>query len=112
MDTPKLLLKPTRRARRTHSPDFKAQVLSECEEPGTSIAAVALRHDLNANLIHKWKNSPKVSAKTEGFVPLSLPVRSASGAFDKVTFEIEGLTIHWPLSDIDQALPWLKSLLK
>ena len=40
--------------RRTHSPEFKAQVLAACRQPGASIAAVALAHGLNANVVRKW----------------------------------------------------------
>ena len=41
--------------RRRHGPDFKAKVLAACNEPGASIAAVALAHGLNANLVRKWR---------------------------------------------------------
>ena len=40
--------------RRVHSAEFKAQVLAECQEPGVSVAAVALAHGLNVNLVRKW----------------------------------------------------------
>jgi len=37
-----------------HGAEFKAQVLAECQRPGASVAAVALAHGLNANLLRKW----------------------------------------------------------
>ena len=40
--------------RRVHGAEFKAQVLAECEEPGASVASVALAHGLNVNLLRKW----------------------------------------------------------
>lgn len=40
--------------RRVHSAEFKSQVLAECEHPGASVAAVALAHGLNVNLVRKW----------------------------------------------------------
>jgi transposase len=40
--------------RRVHGAEFKAQVLAECEEPGASVAAIALAHGLNVNLLRKW----------------------------------------------------------
>lgn len=40
--------------RRVHSVEFKSQVLSECQQPGASEAAVALAHGLNGNLVRKW----------------------------------------------------------
>jgi transposase len=40
--------------RRRHSAELKAKVLAACNERGASIAAVALSHGLNANLVRKW----------------------------------------------------------
>ena len=40
--------------RRRHSAELKAKVLPACNEPGASIAAVALSHGLNAKLVRKW----------------------------------------------------------
>ncbi|MCK3838895.1 transposase [Pseudomonas sp. NCIMB 10586] len=40
--------------RRSYSTSFKAQVIAECAQPDTSIANVALTHNLNADLVHKW----------------------------------------------------------
>ena len=40
--------------RRRHSAELKAKVLAACNKPGASIAAVALAHGLNANLVRKW----------------------------------------------------------
>lgn len=43
-----------RSQRRVHGAEFKAQVLAECQQPGASVAAIALAHGLNANLLRKW----------------------------------------------------------
>jgi transposase len=40
--------------RRVHDAEFKARVLAECQQPGASVAAVALAHGLNVNLLRKW----------------------------------------------------------
>lgn len=40
--------------RRMHSAQFKIQVMAECQQPGVSVAAVALAHGLNVNLLRKW----------------------------------------------------------
>ena len=40
--------------RRMHGALFKTQVMAECQQPGTSVAAVALAHGLNVNLLRKW----------------------------------------------------------
>ena len=43
-----------RSQRRVHGAEFKAQVLAECAQPGASVAAIALAHGLNVNLLRKW----------------------------------------------------------
>lgn len=43
-----------RRRRRRHSTEFKAAVIEECMRPGVSVAAIALAHSLNANMLRKW----------------------------------------------------------
>ena len=40
--------------RRRHGAEFKATVIRECMRPGVSIAAVALAHSLNSNMLRKW----------------------------------------------------------
>ena len=45
---------PNRPSRRVHSAEFKAQILSECRQPGASVSAVAIAHSLNTNVVRKW----------------------------------------------------------
>lgn len=52
-----------RRRRRRYSREFKAQVVAACQGPGVSIAAIALHHKLNANLLRRWVD------QAEGNVP-------------------------------------------
>ena len=44
----------SRRRRRVHSDDFKAGVVAQCMQPGMSMAAVAMAHGVNANLLRRW----------------------------------------------------------
>ncbi|WP_122268879.1 MULTISPECIES: transposase [Pseudomonas syringae group] len=64
--------------RRSYSKSFKAQVIQECAQPGASIAA--LRHSLNANLVHKWIRGPaqKSTVLQPAFIPLPMPLAVAS----------------------------------
>ena len=43
-----------RTGRRTYSREYKFEVVEECEVPGASVAAVALAHRINANLVRRW----------------------------------------------------------
>lgn len=43
-----------KRRRRNHSEEFRAGAVAACRAAGVSIAAVALAHGINANLLRKW----------------------------------------------------------
>ena len=42
------------RTRRTYTPQFKAELVAACLQPGASIAATAREHGMNANVLHRW----------------------------------------------------------
>ncbi|WP_408320336.1 transposase [Paraburkholderia sp. RL17-347-BIC-D] len=42
-----------RRKRRRYTNEFKAEVVAACQGPGVSVAAIALMHKLNANLLRR-----------------------------------------------------------
>lgn len=42
------------RRRRLHSDEFKADAVANCMRPGMSMAAVAMAHGINANLLCRW----------------------------------------------------------
>ena len=50
IDTAPTLKKP----RRTFPAEFKHQLIQQCQQPDTSVAKVAMQHQINANLLHKW----------------------------------------------------------
>ena len=47
------------RKRRVYTREFKEQIVALCERGDRSIAQVALEHQINANLIHKWCRQTK-----------------------------------------------------
>lgn len=48
---------PVINTRRRHSAAFKRKILELIEQPGVSVAAVALEHGVNANLVFKWRRT-------------------------------------------------------
>ncbi|MBG5401650.1 IS66 family insertion sequence hypothetical protein [Stutzerimonas stutzeri] len=108
------------RQRRTFPKAFKAQVIEECAQSGASVAGVALRHGLNANLVHKWIRKqreplPVVSAR---FVPVPLgilPTERASSEGLTIRIEIPyhagSLSVHWPVQDGEGCARLLRGLL-
>ncbi|QMV73208.1 transposase [Comamonas piscis] len=78
------------RTRRTYTPQFKSELLTACKQPGASIAALALQHGMNANVLHRWlkdhrQGSPLLSDEVPApaFIPIdltaSLPVLASKG---------------------------------
>ena len=68
-----------RRRRRTHSLEFKAQVMQAGGQPGVSIASVALSHGLNANLVRRWLNGPDTGGGSSVAVAGAHPVLRDTG---------------------------------
>ena len=72
---------PNRSKRRDHSAEFKTQVLAECRQPGASVAAVAIAHGLNPNIVRKWlagRNLKRMGAAMPTPAPCSAPVYVAT----------------------------------
>lgn len=74
--------------RRQYSETFKRQVVAEAAAPGVSVASVARRHGLNANLIFNWRRR-FASATGPAFVPAvvvddasSMPAEAYHGPAD------------------------------
>lgn len=110
-------------ARRRHSPQLKAAVLAACNAPGASVAAVALAHGLNANLVHKWRRNQVGSAEGPRAVAaagefIALPVRTPSAPAPQPDIRIElrrgatTVTVNWPMAGAGQCASWLRDWLR
>ena len=116
-----------KRNRRRHSEEFRAEVVKASRQPGTSVAAVALEHRLNANLVRRWikeqagesVNSGRPSGN-DAAEPLTVaPVRIESSPVvraEEIRLDIRRgtLTVQmaWPGTEIDQLGALLKELLR
>lgn len=70
--------------RQRYSLDFKLKVLKETFAPGASVAVVALRHNMNTNVVFRWRKQhregqlgggPRLSGKkalSPAFVPVGV----------------------------------------
>jgi transposase len=118
-----------RRRRRRHTAEFKAAVIEECLRPGVSIAAVALAHSLNANMLRKWvidaehkvmAPSPIAAAAPEPpsmppptFIPLALPAPTVDGEI-RIELQRAGTVIKlvWPAAAARDCAAWLRDWLR
>ena len=70
-----------RRRYRSWSAEAKRAICLETRAPGVSVAQVAQRHAVNANLIFKWLRDPRfASAPMLEAAPVFLPVQLREGA--------------------------------
>uniref|UniRef100_UPI003F491C03 IS66-like element accessory protein TnpA n=1 Tax=Cupriavidus yeoncheonensis TaxID=1462994 RepID=UPI003F491C03 len=116
-----------RRRRRRYSREFKAQVVAACQGQGVSIAAIALHHKLNANLLRRWVdqaegNVPALIAggkvagqpvATPAFVPVPLESRNVRSTEIRVEVRRadQSITVSWPTSEAAQCVAWLREWL-
>ena len=119
-----------RRRRRRHTAEFKAAVIEECLRPGVSIAAVALAHSLNANMLRKWvidaeykvmAPPPAVAAEPPEppsmppptFIPLALPAPAVDGEI-RIELQRAGTVIKlvWPAAAARDCAAWLRDWLR
>ena len=106
--------------RRKHSLELKAAVVEECRRPGVSVAAIALAHGLNANLVHQWMRNARADVVDKpGFVEVKMPVPSAVAPVAVVRdIRIElrrgatSISVLWPTEAAAQCAAWLGELLR
>ena len=122
------LIETGRRRRRTHSAHFKAEAVGACQQPGVSIAAVALARGLNASMLHRWvrkaersgrpiaihATAPSIAIESgEGFVPVSLPSNSTEGPIRiEVRRKGRSISIEWPASAAHECALLLRELVR
>jgi transposase len=65
-----------RTGRRTYSPEYKLEIVAACSTPGASVAAVAMSHRINANLVRRWivQHRSGRLGRGHGVMPTLLPV--------------------------------------
>ncbi len=124
------------RRRRFHSDEFKAVAVAAAAQPGVSLAAVAMAHGINANLLRRWvrdaeairdpaldrhsKALPAASTGASGpdFLPVQLPPLSAAPPqpLSDIRLEVRrGTTIvvvTWPGGLAAECGSWLRELLR
>ena len=114
--------------RRFYSLEFKLQTVSECSLAGASIAAVALKHGVNANIVHRWlreHSQGTLAVRPLAFVPVTLTAQptpasplsalSAPSAPADIRIEVHRanttVIVNWPLQGGTACAQWLREWL-
>jgi len=81
--------------RRIYSKEFKRSIAAQCVQSEESIAGIAMRYQINANLVHKWKRQ---YATQSSLVPvvISQPEEHTMSAPLKSRRREAALTIELP----------------
>jgi transposase len=122
--------------RRRHSAQFKREVLAACNEPGASVAGVALAFGLNANLVRQWRRgrgfkpaggaamaATSVTREAQQqFIALAMPqavpasAASANVGAGDICIEVRRgalqVSVSWPQAAAADCAIWLRELLK
>jgi transposase len=110
-----------RDTRRRYDAAMKAQVVAACDEPGASVAEVAMAHGINANVVHRWRQLARegkpMPAKTGEFIALRLMApREAASAPADIRVELRRgpvtMTVTWPISAATDFATWTRELLR
>lgn len=116
-------------ARRKHSAELRAEVVQACRQPGASVAAIALRNGLNANVVHRWlsqdgrtldggggnRSASSTRPGTE-FLPVQLPQQAEATTSTDIRMELRrgasSVTVSWPLQCSGECAAWLREWLR
>jgi len=114
---------PTKRTRRNHAPDLKREVILACQQPGASVAGVALAHGLNANLVRRWLRDGQGAMgvvalggqPSSAFVEVPMP-RTSTPACEPIRLELRRgastMSLQWPASAAAECGTWLREWLR
>ena len=113
--------------RRFYSLELKLQVVETCAHPGASIAAVALQHGINANIVHRWireHSQETLVIQPQAFVPVTLSIEPepvatkpvAVAATAEIRMELRrgtsSVTVMWPSELAGDCGAWLREWLR
>lgn len=113
-----------RRPRQHYSKSFKAELVAACQQPGASVAAIAMANQVNANLLRRWINlhaarqasrpAKLPAALAPTLVPITVP--SPTTASGDIRCEIRHrqavIQVTWPAAQATACAQWLRELLQ
>ena len=122
-----------RRRRRTHSPEFKSELVMQCQQVGVSVAAVAMDHGINPNLLRRWiteherlgrhaalQNISMQRDIAAQFIALPLsraqPPELHTQIEQPIVIELQrnglSVSVRWPMGQAQQCAAWLRDVMR
>jgi transposase len=117
-------------ARRKHSAQFRAGVLQACRQADASVAAIALRNGLNANVVYRWLREEARGVEADAgshaavsarhgaeFIALQMPQPAVAAASPEIRVEVRRpgattVTVTWPVQCAGECAAWLREWLR
>ena len=117
---------------RTYTRQFKAELVAASQQPGASIAAIALQHGMNANVLHRWLKEHEHDGRhrlggqdplgvcvptspVPAFIPLKLPTTRHEPAACDIKLELRkgavSMTLTWPARAAGDLAHWTRAVL-
>jgi transposase len=133
---PDLAKYPARRTHRTYTAEFKAELVAACKIPGASIAGLAGKHGMNANVLHRWLKEHQQSGRHQrivcssaaqslvtsppvpAFIAVKLPATATPEPASPDLIKIElhkgavSMILSWPTSAAADLAQWTRAILK
>ena len=116
------------RTKRSYSPEFRADLVRQCQQLGMSCSALAISHGMNPNVLRRWikeadqTRAPKMATQhidtVPAFIPLPMAVTSPAPESPAVPVRIEvqrnGITIaiDWPAERLNDSAAWVREILR
>jgi transposase len=109
--------------RRRYDEPFKAEVMSECDAPGASVAKVAMAYGINADVVHRWRQLAREAvqagvSKPREFVPVVVasPAHAQADGSRDIDIEVRRgaitMKVTWPRSATADLAAWTRELLR
>ncbi len=117
------------RCRRHHPEEFKLAVIDACNEPGASVAGIAMANGVNANQVRRWMRERGIDPPTRRLpMPLietapamapefvQLPIVPVEPASLNIRIEIRrdntAIKVDWPVQASGDCATWLRDWLR
>jgi transposase len=97
---------PGKRRRRSWTRDEKRRIVEESLQDGASIAEVARRHELNANLLFTWRRKMGVEPSVQNDPMPILPVTIARGLGTERSYPGAACQMEIVLAEGDRIIVW------